>query len=396
LHADYVCGRSGVCCATQWNVPVETEAFEQIRSAIKEGRLPADAAGGRTLEAAFPERQSERGDRLRVIDMEPGGCSFHSGQSCRIHDTLGADVLPDVCRLFPRVVVEQPRGIFVSLSHFCPTAVGHLFRDFEPGELAPVDRPAAFPAEARLKGLDARTHVPPLVAPQHPMSWTVFERWERFASEWLADPSASVEVQLAGLAQVVEAVRSAVMLGRRPEDVVRREVQAARRAGPEAMRTRGPAVDRSYEQTHFMVGHLVSLVPSHASFLLPAQRQFGRELADRETYARAMEAVDWERFELAFRRYVAARHFGNWYAYQGQGLRSSLTSLVMGLHLARTFAWLVARRDGTPVAEVAMREGFRAADYFLLHAMPRSALARSFGALEQASPENVFRLALGG
>jgi Fe-S-cluster containining protein len=64
---------------------------------------------------------------------------------CRIHAALGHEALPLACRQFPRVTVEDPRGVSVTLSHYCPTAAGLLELD-EPEPFHVMDNPLGFPA----------------------------------------------------------------------------------------------------------------------------------------------------------------------------------------------------------------------------------------------------------
>ena len=48
------------------------------------------------------------------------------GNLCAIQRQMGHDQLPSACRHFPRVVVLDPRGTFITLSHVCPTAARML------------------------------------------------------------------------------------------------------------------------------------------------------------------------------------------------------------------------------------------------------------------------------
>jgi len=59
---------------------------------------------------------------------EDGTCRFHEGRLCAIHRQLGPRALPIACRQLPGQALRGGRGTFISLSHFCPTAAGLLFR----------------------------------------------------------------------------------------------------------------------------------------------------------------------------------------------------------------------------------------------------------------------------
>jgi hypothetical protein len=99
-----------------------------------------------------------------------------TSKQCIVHRDLGEPALPATCRHFPRVAVQDPRGIFISLSHFCPTAASMLFRD-EPVEI--VASPPAFP-EADYEGLIVTEHdLPPMLTPRMLMDREGFTAWER-------------------------------------------------------------------------------------------------------------------------------------------------------------------------------------------------------------------------
>src|SRR5919198_921179 len=110
IHADYRCKHSGVCCTSDWDVPVELPIYRNLDAAMKEERLRA---------AGVPR-------------------------------DLGESSLPYTCRDFPRLAVRDERGTFISLTHYCPTAAASLFRDDVPLEI--VADPQAFPP-AEYEGL---------------------------------------------------------------------------------------------------------------------------------------------------------------------------------------------------------------------------------------------------
>lgn len=405
LHADYGCGRSGVCCSSKWNISVEAPAYERISKAFDDGRLTTEHSGGRPLEAIFKTKVSHLGDRLRIIDSSSGSCAFHSGSSCRVHDTLGAEVLPDICRVFPRVVVQQPRGTFISLSHFCPTAAEMLFRQDIEHDVAmrPMSKPPAFPATAKLSGLDARTHIPPLVAPNLPMSWTLFEVWENHGTAFLSQTGHAPRAGLAAWALVAERVRKKVVQGARPEDVVRPAVARSLREGVDGVLADGPEPRGGFETTVFVLRSLFELLREDVEFLAEPRKAFaaryGREADEPEARARYRGDVEalqgWDDFQEPLRRYLTARHFANWYAYQGYGVRTEAFSLACAYHLVRTFAMLRAGEGGA-LSRDDMKWAFRASDYFLLHALSRQALAGHLSRIEAADEHDVFHMVFDG
>ena len=70
-----------------------------------------------------------RGRDARSRCTAAAACSTNAtAKRCIVHRDLGEPHLPTTCRHFPRVAVQDRRGTFVSLSHFCPTAASMLFQ----------------------------------------------------------------------------------------------------------------------------------------------------------------------------------------------------------------------------------------------------------------------------
>jgi hypothetical protein len=74
----------------------------------------------------------------------------------------------------------DPRGVHVTLSHYCPTAAALLFDHHGPIEV--VEGPSPVPLLETPEGLDARESLPPVdTRADKPrlLSWDEFSRWER-------------------------------------------------------------------------------------------------------------------------------------------------------------------------------------------------------------------------
>jgi hypothetical protein len=81
----------------------------------------------------------------------------------------------------------DPRGVHVTLAHYCPTAAAMLFQHEGPIEV--VEGPSPVPLLEIPEGLDARESLPPLREPSPGgssdatrsvlMSWEEFADWER-------------------------------------------------------------------------------------------------------------------------------------------------------------------------------------------------------------------------
>jgi Putative zinc- or iron-chelating domain len=164
FHLPYRCRHSGACCTAGWPITVEPERAILIRKGewlAEGGVLPVDPAGA---------------------------CVFHH-DGCTVYENR-----PLSCVHFPYVCMIDPRGVHVTLSHFCPTAAALLFEHDGPIEV--VEGPSPVPLLEIPEGLDARDSLPPLREPSSSprpqaasptphaptpalMSWEEFAQWER-------------------------------------------------------------------------------------------------------------------------------------------------------------------------------------------------------------------------
>ena len=228
-----------------------------------------------------------------------GTCTFFEGDShlCAIHHAGGHDALPLSCRMFPRVVLHDGRGTLISLSHFCPTAAALLFEPGDPAGI--VDAPATLTDIGPLDGLDARDAWPPLLRPGVMMDLESYAAWERLAVELLTREGIAPAVSLDVLASAT--------------------------------------------------GRIAAWSPGERRPLLHAVRDaFG-------TLAPPTAVLD--EHEPALKRWLAARLFGNWIAYQGDGLHA----IVRYLHDCLATFMTELARDGSPL------EAIRRSDLQIVH-----------------------------
>ena len=292
FHAAYRCHRSGACCSAGWNIPF-------------------DAAELRTVTALVLTSGSvHQTDTGAAADMHHGRCSFLEDEepgvhACAIHRAGGHAALPLTCRMFPRIVLHDPRGTFVSLSHFCPTAAGLLFD--ATGEVTIVDAPPNLAGSEMLDGLDARDVWPPLLRPGVMVDLDSYDLWEQSAVSLLT-------------------------------------------------RDRVPP-QRALDALESATQRIVAWQPESETPLHDAVS---------EAFAQAMPAPSGvARFEPAVNRWLAARLFGSWIAYQGNGLRTIVHYLRACLD---TYNVEVAR-DGDAM------EAIRRADHLIVHESSSQQLA---------------------
>ncbi len=311
-----------------------------------------DALRARRLDVAAPTFLVEGGRTLLASDAS-GRCAFFEPETrtCAVHRRLGHDALPVSCRQFPRVCLLTPRGAFVTLSSYCPTAAALLFSDTGPPGV--VTSPPGFPEGAHYEGLDARSGPPPLLRPGVWLGWDGHERWERHVLDVLARDGRP-EDALARLAAQAESARSWTV-DRGPfldflEDVL---------GGP--LRTSAPPGGRVLRE------EVREAIP-------PAIRPPATEAGD----------VTLDGFEAPVRRYLAARAFGSWAAVQGSGLRTAVRALQAALAVLRGEAARLAAAAGGPLDAPLLKEAIRRTDLRLVHLASPEALAIALSRCEAA------------
>ncbi len=236
-----MCAHAGACCRAGWTIPVEEVLVAPLRG------LGIDIGAARVAPI-----------------LASGDCAFFeadAGRLCTIHRRGGPHLLPSMCRHFPRVVVNDPRGASLTLSHFCPTAAALLF---ERRRLAIVHAPAALALDGTLEGLDATDVLPPL------LTGGVLTDWEGY-STWEAEAVALFDIDHLQPERAVEALTSATA------------VTCSWRPGSESMAN---AVQRAFAQSR------------------PAVSNGGR----------------WGHFARTVNAFLAAHAFASWAAYEADGL----------------------------------------------------------------------------
>ena len=333
FHADYRCENTGVCCSSGWDVAVETSVELQLTPRLQKRarHLPNGPEGFVPL----PDPPTGCHSAFRRDDT--GVCWFRDKErrDCAIHREFGEESLASACRQFPRVAVLEPGQTSVSLSHYCPTAAGLLFR--EPSEFRIVDAPEAFPSTWPFEGLDARQAYSPLLRPGVLLGFDGLRAFESSAVAVLAAPD--VRAAVARIAAAVERIRAwRPDLGPVPDWIRLAFDQTA--CGLEIRQASDP------RRT------LADSIPpgSPQPPLLPA-------------FAATFPEIE-PRSDLALRRYLAARLIGGWVMFQAEDLAAA--AAYIGLCLDSVFLFESARDRTEPEVD-RWREAIREADLWLLH-----------------------------
>ena len=347
IHADYKCRHSGACCTADWDVPVELPVYRSLDERLRSGSLRvAPTAEPLPPFIIEPDLPSDAAAMLERTDR--GECVFfeRSSHLCVVHRDAGESSLPATCRHFPRLAVADSRGTFVTLSHFCPTAASLLFREDVVLEI--VSGPAAFPP-ADYDGLTVTPDdLPPLLSPSMLMDAPGYDAWEQhMVRRCAADrPPESVLATLASDASKLTIWRPgagtlAAFVRNLPEAFVSVPT-------PESL----AGSLRRYDD-------VVAAIPAD---LKPPPDRDGLDAA----YTAYVRPV-WRSYCQPINRYLAAKAFASWTAYQGTGVAAIVRGLEAALALVRIEASRQCRDARRDLDRDLLLEAFRSADFALNH-----------------------------
>ena len=358
IHARYQCRHAGACCQN-WAVPAEAHVVAIVES--RKLRRPGFSG------PLFLRVDRSEGRGWTVARDAHDDCVFFerdAGRLCVIHREAGLDALPAACRHFPRRILRDVRGTFISLSHFCPTAAGLLLAD---GGLETVEAKPPLDLPPPLEGLDARDALPPLVRPGLLCDLDGFQAWEQAGIATFARGDLTADQALSVIAAATDVVRA---WQPRDETMVARVARAFHA-------TRSEDGTNAASQRRAM--EIVSaLSPGCAADLTPIDR-----FDDRWTRYVADHVAP---FERAMKNYLAARLFANWIAYQGRGLRSIVEWLRTCAAVVRHNLLDRVLTSGSRPVESDYIEAVRSADLLLLHVLDTAAFAKHVAPIEGPDP----------
>lgn len=280
---------------------------------VRTERLIAAGLGGAWLRPV-PEGAPSEYAGLIAHDAR-GRCVFYRG-ACEIQRCAGHGALPSACQHFPREVLIDSRGVHVTLSHYCPTAADLLFSHVGPVQI--VEGPPAVP-DGEPEGLDARGVLPPRLTSDVLMDADGYAAWEAHMVRVLTRDD-----------------------GQTPEqalDQLERDLRVIQRWRPG---------ERP---------------------LASAIQQIARAEAE-DTGA----AVSTPAGTRVIRRFLAARAFASWFAYQSGGPAGVQAALRLMLGLLRER--MRAHDASDARADAALKESVRETDLHILHLADRDVLAR--------------------
>ena len=362
IHADYKCRHSGACCTADWDVPVELPVYRSLDERFRAGSLRvAPAAEPLQPFIVEPDLPDEAAAMLERTDR--GDCVFfeRSSHLCVVHRDAGEASLPATCRHFPRLSVCDSRGTFVTLSHFCPTAASMLFRDDVSLEI--VEGPTAFPGRDYDGLTVTAADLPPLLSPWMLMDAAGYAAWERHMVARCAVKTLPESV-LATLSSDVTRLRAW-----RPGDT---PLADAIDQLPTQMAAVGPHA--TLEASFADRDEVVAAIPDD---LKPEADDVGLDAAY-ASYVRPR----WSSFQGPLNRYLAAKAFASWTAYQGRGIRTIVRGLESALALVRVESSRHCRDARRDLDRDLLLEAFRSADFALNHLAVGEDLAAAWSRVE--------------
>jgi Fe-S-cluster containining protein len=389
LHAGYRCRDSGACCSSGWPIPIEVPLYERLVETLVDGTITTVASrrDGRPPEPFMPSRALPEGAAAVLGQTDEGRCVFHdaAARRCGIQRVKGHAALPVTCQQFPRMCVIDPRGIHITLSHYCPTAAGLLFEEIP---LAIVQDPPAFPSDFPYEGLDAHDAFPPLLRPGVLMDWETLDAFEAHALRLLDAETHSVEAALARIEAIAEQMR-AWRISDGP--LLATFHRAAASETPAAVLERALKRGVGFEILFQLDAEVRAAVPagsvieSAVAHRQPAQAPHLEHAPPRALSDACTRQVDpvWSGFTRPLCRYLAARLFANWCWYHGQGLRTLIRALQATLAVLRLEAARQTLANGRILDQDLLREAFRRTDLLLIHLCAQETLARGWAAAEQ-------------
>jgi hypothetical protein len=266
------------------------------------------------------------------------------------------------------VAVRDSRGTSITLSHFCPTAAASLFREDVPVTI--VESPSGFPPAAYEGLVVTGDDLPPLLSPRMLMDPQAYAAWERHMVAVCADDRRTPESVVATLYDHAARVSAWTPNGASPLAEVIASLPPGSADAP---------VPDTVASSLILHRQAIAAVPDD---LKPARDEAGLGDAYRVHVLPA-----WGGFRAPLNRYLAAKAFASWTAYQGRGIRTIVRGLDAALAVVRVEAARQCRdagdRTGAPLDRAMMLEAFRAADFLLNHLAVGEDLARVWGAIER-------------
>jgi hypothetical protein len=245
------------------------------------------------------------------------------------------------------------------------------------GPLEVVTGPAAFPPQRDYDGLDASGEWAPLLRPDVLFDYDSFTVWEQHLVRTLSSSTASVADTLGRVATTAEQLRTWTV-----ERGPLQDWTAAVCSGHAA--TDAPALDR-YDPYTGIEGFLKATRAVPAGLDAPSLPPAVADDAAR------LVTPKWDLFAPGVLRYLAAKAFASWTAYQARGVRTQIAEL----HVAAGVLWVecvrACQKARAELDRDILLEAVRASDLLLVHLVDRAALMACLGKAEANAVHSIRR-----
>jgi hypothetical protein len=317
-----------------------------------------------------------------LVPSSDGACPAFDrtgGNSCAVQRELDHEGLPASCRHFPRVALLEADAVRVTLSHFCPTAAGMLFKA-DARTLAIVQDAAGIADRCEHDGFDARQTIPPLLRPGVAMDHTTCRVWERALLETFDRPGLSPEDMLGEIALLPETIRGW------SAQACSLETHAGKARAAAALQSPTVRWRMALPEASRLFLRAVESVPQGLSRpALPVDGDAGD---------RVWVQPRWAAFARPLGRFLAARAFAAWSAYLGEGLRTQVAMLSIALAAVRIEAIRETSSGSRPLDDRRLHAAIRSADLLLHHLSDLPSLIVRCAGVEQG-PAAAFLGAVG-
>ncbi|MFQ5509097.1 MAG: YkgJ family cysteine cluster protein [Leptospirillia bacterium] len=370
FHSTFTCRQSGMCCRPgYWGIRVEAAERDRIVAALEDGRLTYPPGMNEPEQIFKRDNPTDRhvffqegeGGFCVLLDQERGGCRIHSQQ--------GVEMLPGICRTYPRKSTRTEAGTFVSLACSCHGAVAMLFEDSGPFEVV-SDPPLGsemLPTQV-IVGMP-----PPKLTPEMRLPLGAYHQWEARCVEILSRDDLTPELSLLTIASMLEQgrvrqggkeanspfMKALLVVGNHPDalSMLREKIPLDRRLVIQHMR----AILGFGVFSNGAIRGVMELLMS---------RYGGDEAAAVERFKEddlQFVAGSWETFSLPLRRYIASRVFNNRLAWATDGMRSTLFAVIMMLASVRVLSAVLCGQKEKPLDREVLEEAIRATDLLFNH-----------------------------
>jgi lysine-N-methylase len=167
------CHQCGACCRGSI-VPLSDDELAQLKSHHWEERPEFK-------NTPLFVRESWLSARYRLAHRDDGSCVFLTADGlCRIHQELGAEAKPLVCRMFPLQIVPRENVAYLTIRRACPSAAADQGR--------PVSEHIDFARQLSCEGnLATAPPEPPAIKPGERREWRVARRFLEAIQRLLTD-----------------------------------------------------------------------------------------------------------------------------------------------------------------------------------------------------------------